>query len=89
MAFEVQYFTLDSTDATNMYVSLDGVPVSGRNVALDIISGTAQMLELTSGVPANDFGVDGTRIRWDSTVYNLYDSTLIPGDELRVIYDRS
>jgi hypothetical protein len=88
MAFEVQYFTLDSTDATNMYVTLDGVPVSERNVALDIISGTAQMLEYTSGAPANDFGVDGTRIRWDSTNYNLYDSTLVPGDQLRVIYDR-
>ena len=82
MAFEVQYFTLDSTDATNMYVSLAGLPVSATNVALDLISGTAQAL-------TNDFGVDGTRIRWDSTVYNLYDSTLIPGDELRVIYDRS
>jgi len=88
MAFEVQYFTLDSTDATNMYVSLDGLPVSERNVALDIISGTAQMLEYTSGTPTNDFGVDGSRIRWDSTDYNLYDSTLIPGDQLRVIYDR-
>jgi len=65
MAFEVEYFTLTPTDATNEYVDLTGYPVVSTNVALDVISGTAQALSDGSG----DFGVDGTRIVWDNTSY--------------------
>lgn len=82
--FEVEYFTLSGTDATNAYVSLSGTPVSSTNVALDIISGTAQALADGSG----DFGVDGTRVIWDATSYAL-SSQLATGDKLRIIYDRS
>lgn len=80
MAFEVEYFTLTTTDATNEYVSLNGTPVVSSNVALDIISGTAQALFA-------DFSVDGTKVVWDGT--HSLDSTLATGDQLRVIYDRS
>lgn len=79
--FEVEYFTLSSVDASNRYVDLTGTPVSALNVALDTIGGTAQAL-------SGDFGVDSTKIKWDSTSYNLYNQ-LGTGDILRVIYDRS
>ena len=81
MGFEVEYFTLDGTDATNKYVSLSGTPVVSTNVALDIISGTAQAL-------TGDFGVDGTNVVWNSPSYNLY-GLLAETDKLRVIYDRT
>lgn len=79
--FNVEYYTLSLTDATNKYVDLPGVPVNVGYVAMDLIGGTAQ--ELTG-----DFTVDGTRVRWDNTAYGLY-SILATGDKLRVIYDRS
>lgn len=82
--FEVEYFTLSGTDATNAYVGLGGTPISSTNVALDIISGTAQALADGSG----DFGVDGTRVIWDTTSYAL-NGQLASGDKLRVIYDKS
>lgn len=82
--FEVEYFTLTASDATNRYVDLSGTPVDSSNVAMDIISGTAQLLTDSSG----DFGVDSTRIVWDTTSYNLYDQ-LGTGDKIRIIYDRS
>lgn len=81
MSFEVEYFTLTATDATNEYVGLGGTPVVSTNVAMDIISGTAQAL-------TGDFGVDGTNVVWDSTSYNL-NGQLSTGDKLRVIYDKS
>lgn len=81
MSFEVEYFTLTGVDATiNKYVELSGNPVTSYNVALDIISGTAQALY-------TDFGVDGTRVKWDGT--HSLDGTMAAGDLLRVIYDRS
>ena len=83
--FEVEYFTLTPTDATNEYVSLSGYPVVSTNVALDVVSGTAQALTDGSG----DFGVDGTRIVWDNTNYGLNQEGLTTGDKLRVIYDKS
>ncbi len=81
MAFEVEYFELSPSDATNEYVSLGGVPVVADNVAIDLVGGTAQAL-------TNDFAVDGTRIVWDSTSYNL-NGLLATGDKMRAIYDRS
>lgn len=81
MSFEVEYFTLSPVDATNGYLSLNGVPASSTNVAMDLIGGTAQAL-------SGDFAVDGTRIRWDNTSYNLYDQ-MATGDKVRIIYDRS
>lgn len=79
--FEVEYFTLSSTDATNRFVELDGVPVTANSVALDLIGGSAQARD-------GDFAVDGTNVKWDSTVYDLY-PMLATGDKLRVIYDKS
>ena len=79
--FEVDYFTLTSTDATNKYVSLTGTPASSTNVAMDLIGGTAQAL-------TGDFAVDSTKVKWDSSSYGLY-SMLGTGDKVRVIYDRS
>lgn len=79
--FEVEYFTLDSTEATNKFIELGGVPVSSTNVALDLIGGSAQAL-------TGDFAIDGTNIKWDSTSYDLY-LLLTTGDKLRVIYDKS
>ena len=79
--FEVEYKTLDATDASSRFVSLNGQPITADNVALDTIGGTAQALN-------GDFAVDGTNVKWDSTVYNLY-SKLSVGDKLRIIYDRS
>lgn len=79
--FEVEYFTLGPSDATNEYVALGGTPVTSNNVALDVISGTAQAL-------TGDFGVDGTNVVWDSTSYNL-NGQLASGDKLRIIYDKS
>jgi hypothetical protein len=81
MSFEVEYFTLTGVDATiNKYVELAGNPATSYNVALDIISGTAQALH-------TDFSVDGTRVKWDGT--HSLDGTMAAGDLLRVIYDRS
>jgi hypothetical protein len=80
--FEVEYFTLTPTDASNRYISLSGVPVSSGNVAMDTIGGTAQSLN-------GDFGVDGTKIKWDdATNFALYNQ-LSAADNIRIIYDRS
>lgn len=85
MALKVEYMTLSSSDATNKYVLLSGIPTDGT-VALDLIGGTAQAI-------TSDFAVDGTKVKWDSPIYNLYpvDATtgLHENDELRIIYDRS
>ena len=81
MAFKVDYFTLVSSDATNKYVVLSGVPVDSSSVALDVIQGTAQAFP-------TDFVVDGTKVKWDFTASPLY-SDLSLADQLRVIYDRS
>jgi len=81
MAFEVEYFDLDSTDSSNKYISLNGTPLDSNNVAMDLIGGTAQAL-------TGDFGVDGTKITWDNTNYNLYDS-MDSSDKVRIIYDKS
>jgi len=80
MSFEVEYFQLTAADATNKYVALSGTPLVSNNVALDTISGTAQSLH-------NDFGVDGTKVKWDGT-YAL-SSQMAESDRIRVIYDRS
>jgi len=79
--FEVEYFTLSPTDASNRYVGLSGTPLSANNVALDTIGGTAQSL-------SGDFAVDTTKVKWDSTSYGLY-TQLSAGDAIRVIYDKS
>jgi len=79
--FEVEYFTLAPTDATNEYISLSGTPVVADNIAIDLVGGTAQAL-------SGDFGIDGTKILWDSTSYNL-NGLMATGDKLRAIYDRS
>jgi len=85
MALEVEYFQLDSTQASNKYVELAGTPMDALNVAMDTIGGTAQARN-------NDFGVDMTTsapttyIRWAG--YNL-DGQLVMADRIRIIYDRS
>lgn len=81
MAFEVEYFQLSAGDISNKYVDLSGTPVDSDNVTLDSIGGTAQAI-------TNDFGVDGTRVRWDSTSYALYNQ-FQENDRIRIIYDRS
>jgi hypothetical protein len=81
MALEADYYELDSTDVANKYVDLSGTPTVTDNVAMDLIGGTAQAIN-------GDFAVDGTRVKWDSTSYNLY-SQLGVGDKIRVLYDRS
>lgn len=89
MAFDVDYFTLTPTDATHGYVVLSYVPTSPTNVAMDIISGTAQHL---LGVPlidsTGDFGVSDSTVLWNSPLYSL-NGVLSTGDRLRIIYDRS
>jgi len=82
MALSIEYFTLDTTSAADRAVSLSGTPNSPVNVALDVVNGTAQAL-------TNDFAVDGTRIIWDSTDYNLYPLLYEVGDQVRVLYDKS
>lgn len=80
--FDVEYFTLTGVDATvNRFVELSGSPISGNDVALDLVGGTAQAL-------TSDFMVDGTRVKWDFTTSPLY-TDMSNGDRLRVIYDRS
>jgi hypothetical protein len=81
MAFAVDYTTVSTADAINRFISLTGTPISATNVAMDMIGGTAQAL-------TGDFGVDGTRIKWDSPSYGLYNQ-VASGDNIRVIYDRS
>jgi len=83
MAFEVEYFTLDTTSATvNQAIQLTtGVPSDSSDVALDLIGGTAQAIDA-------DFTVDGTNVSWDYPSSNLYGLTTA-GDKMRVIYDRS
>jgi hypothetical protein len=82
MSFSVEYRTLDDTDATNKYIDMTtGTPVSPDSVALDTIYGTSQYLY-------GDFGVDGTRIKWNDSTYGLYDQ-LDSSDKIRIIYDRS
>ena len=91
--FQVDYFTLSASDASNQYVTLSYTPDS-TSVALDICGGSAQLFRPGNG----DFGVsinDGTgQIIWNNPSFNLYsilntanyDST--NPDKLRVIYDR-
>lgn len=79
--FEVEYFQLSASDASNRFIGLAGVPISASNVAMDTIGGTSQSLN-------GDFGVDGTKIKWDSSSYNLYNQ-LSTNDNIRIIYDRS
>jgi len=81
MAFNVEYFTLSGTDATNKYVYLESAPVSVLDVAVDTIGGSAQAKD-------GDFGVDSSRIKWNDASFGLY-SILATGDKLRVIYDKS
>jgi hypothetical protein len=81
MAFAVDYTTVSAADAVNRFINLSGTPLSPSNVAMDMIGGTAQAL-------TGDFGVDGTRIKWDSSSYGLYNQ-IASGDNIRVIYDRS
>jgi len=81
MAFTVDYSTLSLADATNGFISISGTPLLSDNVAMDLIGGTAQAIN-------GDFAVDGTTIRWDSTVYSLY-GMLSDGDQIRVIFDKS
>jgi len=82
MAFDVEYFTLSGTDATNKYVNLqDGTPVSSMSVALDVIGGTAQAY-------TTDFVVSGIKVDWSGRGLDTT-GTLLTGDMLRVIYDRS
>jgi hypothetical protein len=89
MAFEAFYHTLSLDDQSSKSFQLDGTFIGTDNVALDLISGTAQAVN-------NDFAVlDGTALTWSG--YNL-DATVqaspfIPlmaaGDLVRVIFDRS
>jgi hypothetical protein len=81
MSFEVFYRQLDSTDVSNKYVQLDGTFVGVSNVALDLIGGTAQMVNV-------DFSTAGgnTQITWNGTPL---DGTMAIGDQVRVIFDRS
>ena len=81
MSFEVEYFTLTGADATNEYLELTGTPIVPDNVAVDLVGGTAQAL-------TGDFGMDGTRILWDNTSYNL-NGLMAENDKVRAIYDRS
>lgn len=81
MSFEVEYHTLDATDSSSRSLGLDGTPLSGDNVAMDLIGGTAQALN-------GDFSVDGTTIKWDNTSQGLY-NLMATGDNVRVIYDKS
>jgi hypothetical protein len=87
MTLKVEYWKLTGTDATNKYVTLSGTPTDGT-VALDVISGTAQMS--VGSVP--DFAVDSTKVKWaglklDPAV-DLYGG-LVTDSEIRVIYDRT
>lgn len=79
MTLKVDYIMISNVDATNKYVSLTSTPTDGT-VALDIVGGTAQAQVL-------DFGVDGTKVKWDSPTYNLYNS-IDASNELRVIYNQ-
>ena len=81
MTVDVEYFELTGADATNEYIELSGTPIIADNVAVDLVGGTAQAL-------TSDFGVDGTKILWDSTSYNL-NGLMATGDKVRAIYDRS
>ena len=81
MTFEVDYFTLDATDSSNQYLELSGTPTVSDNVAMDLVGGTAQAIN-------GDFGVDGTKVLWDNTSYNL-NGQMATGDKVRVIFDRS
>ena len=82
MSLIVETHQLDSTDISNGFLSLvDGVPASSLNVAMDLVQGSAQAMN-------GDFGVDGTKIVWDSTAYAL-NGQLAAYDIVRVLYDRS
>jgi hypothetical protein len=81
MALSVYTHQISNPESSAKAFDLDGTPVSGYNVALDLIGGTAQSLN-------GDFGVDGTKIVWDSTAYGL-NGQLSTNDIVRVIYDRS
>ena len=81
MALSIYTHQISNPESTAGSFALDGTPASSYNVALDLIGGTAQSLN-------GDFGVDGTRIVWDSTAYGL-NGELATNDIVRVIYDRS
>ena len=81
MAFTVDYFTLDSSQAIAKQVPLSNPPSFPDQVAMDLCGGTAQSLN-------GDFGVTDSTVKWDSTSYALY-GMLALGDKVRIIYDRS
>ena len=80
--FDVYYRALTAFDASHKYISLDGVPTSPANVALDTITGTSQALN-------GDFFVDGTTIKWQGMGLDGTYGRLSEGDVVRVLYDRS
>ena len=83
MSFEVDYFTLGSTDATFKRVVLSGTVVSPTNVAMDLIGGTAQALY-------GDFTcTDGSVVRWSGLGLDSTPAVMTIGEKVRVIYDRS
>jgi hypothetical protein len=81
--FEVEYQQLDSTNESNKYVILGGIPLTADNVALDTIGGTAQALD-------GDFAiVDGTKVTWNGLGLDTTPPIMVDGQYIRIIYDRS
>lgn len=89
--FQVQYFDRTNSDSSR-YVTLDYVPTTPDQVALDIVGGTAQYYSANG-----DFIVSGDQVSWDFTNSPLYTMLGVPpsplsptgSDRLRVMYDRT
>ncbi len=69
------YFTLDSTDISNGFVTLSNLPVEVSAVALDVIGGGPQFYN-------TDYTVAGQKLTWIGSLA----SRLAVGDVLRVTY---
>jgi len=77
---EIEYFTLDATDITNKYITLDGASLN-EEIDMVVVGGPTQQYQV-------DFILLGDRrISWSSAAALVgMDSDLIEGDILQITY---
>ncbi len=86
---EVEYITLDATQAGNMYIDLTNIPTNPEEAEMSIIDGVEQEYGEDFAVVSD--GVDEKRVIWDvaNGSVNSGISTLVTGDTIKVSYLRT
>lgn len=74
---QVEFITLDSTQATNQELFLDKTPTDETTVVLDLPCGTVQVLDF-------DYSVDGNRVFWGGLAL---ETVLSLGDKIVITYN--